>query len=122
MSSSSVYAPKTKSSLKVGPTSPVDYPINLRMRYPRAMFEVPSPQVVPGPRSHLISSIVKKAAFIDALSRKPLKPTGQPKAGAWGFFEQGMVIGLFTYLLPIAFTVLGGTWWMVYKGWQKVKG
>lgn len=105
----------------VGPTTPIDYPINLRTRYTHAMFERPSPQVTPGPKSHLVSSIIKQAAFIDTVARKELKPTGQPKAEAWGFFEVGMALGFFTHTLPIALGVLGGTGWAVWKGIQMLR-
>ncbi|KAH7384682.1 hypothetical protein BKA66DRAFT_388391, partial [Pyrenochaeta sp. MPI-SDFR-AT-0127] len=99
--SQSSYINHIPAQLMVGPSAPLDFPTNLRVRYTRDMFEVPSPQVVPGVRSHFASTIFKKANFIDAVARKPLKPTGQPPSGAWGFFEQGMVIGAFFYLLPI---------------------
>lgn len=97
---------------------PSDYAIDLRVRYAREMFELPSPQVIPGPRSHPISSILKKADYIDSLSRKPLKPTGQPPSGAWGFFEQGIVLGFVFYVLPITTLTLSGAGYVAWKGFQ----
>ena len=78
--------------------------MSLATRYSRAMFEYPSPQFAKGPRSHLSSTWLndpKKPVKLLSIARKPLKPTGQAPSGAYGFFEQGMVLGAFVYLLPI---------------------
>ncbi|KAK2596298.1 hypothetical protein N8I77_013194 [Diaporthe amygdali] len=98
----------------VGPMAPKDYPTSLRTRYTREMFELPSPEVVPGPRSHLISSLLDKADSFDQVAQKPLKPTDQLPSGAWGFFEQGIILGAIVYILP---TVGLMTYGLGYVGW-----
>ncbi|CAK7221494.1 hypothetical protein SBRCBS47491_004544 [Sporothrix bragantina] len=95
------------SKLLVGPMYPVGYPIQTEMRYTRAMFERPSPQFVStvGDRRTIATtnSTVDPAAASKLLLRaaNPLKPMGLPPAGAWGFFDQGIILGASVYLLPI---------------------
>ncbi|KAK5064587.1 hypothetical protein LTR84_000420 [Exophiala bonariae] len=108
--------------LLVGPTTPIGYPVSLRTRYSASMFEYPSPQFAVGPRSHLASRILAgptKSAWLMGIAQKPLKPTGQPPPGAWGFFEQGMVIGALVYLLPILSVSLFGAGYASIWGYRK---
>lgn len=93
---------------------PKGYPTNLRTRYTCEMFELPSPEVVPGPMSHLVSSLLEKADSFDQVAQKPLKPTDQLPSGAWGFFEQGIILGAIVYILP---TVGIMTYGLGYVGW-----
>ncbi|EOA89727.1 uncharacterized protein SETTUDRAFT_57859, partial [Exserohilum turcica Et28A] len=89
------------SQLTVGPTVALGYPTDLKWRYTRAMFEMPSPQVMPPPKPHMVSTVFQEADHIDQIAQRPLKPTGQPVAGAWGFFEQGIWLGALVYVLPL---------------------
>ncbi len=82
------------------------------------MFEMPSPQIVASPKSHPVSTILQKADFIDKIAQKPLKPTGQALSGAWGFFEQGIVLGALVYLLPIVSVSTFGVGYAAWKGYQ----
>lgn len=78
------------------------------------MFELPSPEAVVGPKSHLISHLLEKADSFDQVARRPLKPTGQPESGAWGFFEQGIILGAMVYILPVMGMMTFG---VGYAGW-----
>ncbi|KAF3384695.1 hypothetical protein F1880_002082 [Penicillium rolfsii] len=99
--------------LHVGPAFPAHYPVQLDLRFTRDMFEEPSPEFVPGERFHPISKSIFYgespfgAKMIEAMS-KPLRPTGQPRSGAWGFFDQGVILGAVVYLLPVALASVGG--------------
>ncbi|KAI8938471.1 hypothetical protein NX059_004363 [Plenodomus lindquistii] len=106
----------------VGPRTPLNYPANLRLRYTRDMFEIPSPEIVPGDRPHMASKILKAAAFVDSVAMKPLKPTGQPKAEAWGFFETGMMIGAFVYIIPAIALTISGVSYGAWKGYKHLHG
>ena len=57
--------------------------------------------------------------MIDMIGQKPLRPIDQPPSGAWGFFEQGMVLGALVYLLPIVGMTVGGTVFAIWKGYQR---
>ncbi|KAH7125486.1 hypothetical protein B0J11DRAFT_580030 [Dendryphion nanum] len=116
------YVNHIPAQLLIGPRTPFDYPINLQQRYTHDMFEIPSPQIVPSARSHLTSTILKKASFIDSIARKPLKDMGQPPSGAWGFFEQGIVIGAFTYLLPMIGITITGFGYVLWKCYWNIRG
>lgn len=114
-------AKRLKVNKPVGPMAPKDYSTNLRTRYTREMFELPSPEIVPGPRSHCVSRLLEKAGSFDQVAQKPLKSTGQPASGAWGFFEQGIILGAIVYILPVvgamAFGV-GYVGWTGYSTWR----
>jgi hypothetical protein len=94
--------------------APKDYPTNLSNRYAREMFELPSPEAVPGPRTRFVSRLLVEADALDQVAQRPLKPTGQPESGAWGFFEQGIVLGAIMYILPVMGVVTAG---LGYAGW-----
>lgn len=98
----------------VGPMTPKDYSTSLRTRYTREMFELPSPETVIGPRSHFVSRLLEKAGSFDQVAQKPLKSTGQPESGAWGFFEQGIILGAVVYILPVVGAMTFG---VGYAGW-----
>ncbi len=93
------------------------YPVQLDLRFTREMFEQSSPEIAPGERFHSISRTVSYggsavgAKMLAALS-KPLKPTGQAPAGAWGFFDQGIILGAVVYLLPLAAASVAGAAYM----------
>lgn len=93
------------------------YPVQLDLRFTREMFEQCSPEIAPGERFHPISRTVSYggsavgAKMLAALS-KPLKPTGQAPAGAWGFFDQGIILGAVVYLLPLAAASVAGAAYM----------
>ncbi|KAL4863663.1 hypothetical protein BDV12DRAFT_189501 [Aspergillus spectabilis] len=99
--------------LHIGPPFPVNYPVQLDLRFTRDMFEEPTPEIVPGERFYPISKSIfygespVGAKMIEAMS-KPLKPTGQTPAGAWGFFDQAVILGAAVYLLPLAVASVGG--------------
>lgn len=106
----------------VGPMIPKDYSINLRTRYTREMLELPSPETVPGPRSHFVSRLLEKAGSFHQVAQKPLKSTGQPASGAWGFFEQGIILGAIVYILPVVGAMtfgVGYAGWTGYCTWMK---
>ncbi|KAL3464458.1 hypothetical protein BJX64DRAFT_286268, partial [Aspergillus heterothallicus] len=110
--------------LLTGPAYPEGYPVQLDLRYTRKMFERPSPEIVPGERFHPISRTIfygespVGAKMLAALS-KPLKPTGQAPAGAWGFFDQGVILGAAVYLLPMTVACVAGAAYMGVLGYQK---
>ncbi|EMC98757.1 hypothetical protein BAUCODRAFT_154494 [Baudoinia panamericana UAMH 10762] len=92
--------------LLAGPVAPKRYATRVDVRYAREMFEYPSPQIVGNEKSRKASSLIKlckagKPPRVLATSLSPLKPTGQPPAGAWDFFGVGVVVGATVYLLPI---------------------
>ncbi|KAI4730370.1 hypothetical protein E4T49_01692 [Aureobasidium sp. EXF-10728] len=100
--------------LLIGPPGPVGYPVRPELRYVREMFEEPSPQIVPGAKVHAASSVWKlrntpRSAAILSQSSRPLKPMDQPPAGAWGFFETGVLLGAAVYLLPVIMGTIAGT-------------
>lgn len=106
----------------VGPSVPVGQPIVLATRYTRTMLELPSPQITVGPRTHLASTITSgpvKADWLVSIAQKPLKPTGQPKSGAWGFFEQGIILGALVYTLPLLAASLFGVGYAGLLGYRK---
>ncbi|KAF2014098.1 hypothetical protein BU24DRAFT_481469 [Aaosphaeria arxii CBS 175.79] len=119
--SQATYVNHIPAQLVVGPRTPFDYAINLHQRYTRDMFEFPSPQIVPSKRSHLTSTIFTKASFIDSVAREALKDIRQPKSGAWGFFEQGIVIGAFVYLLPMFSITITGVGYGVWRAYWSIR-
>lgn len=107
----------------VGPAFAVGHAIRTDIRYTRDMFEEPAPEFVAGMKTRGISRLAPNhttwtsEASEAALKKmsETLKPTGQGPGGAWGYFEQGLVIGVVVYLLPmvagsIAGVVCGGVW------------
>lgn len=89
------------------------------------MFEEPSPEIVPGERFHPISNTVSYAESPDgarllAAMSKPLKPTGQAPAGAWGFFDQGIILGAIVYLIPLTVASVTGAAYMGVWGYRKL--
>lgn len=82
------------------------------------MFEEPSPEIVPGLRFHPISRTVRylratSGPKLLATMSQPPKPTGQADSGAWGFFEQAVILGATVYLLPVVAGCAAG---IVYTG------
>lgn len=51
---------------------------------------------------------------------KPLRRTVQGPGGAWGYFEQGLVIGAVVYLLPMAVGSVVGTIYGCLWAYQKL--
>lgn len=104
----------------MGPAFAVGHAVRTDVRYSRDMFEHPSPEIVAEKQTCTISqlalqqsTLASEAALI--ANSSPLKSTGQGPGGAWGYFEQGLVIGAVVYLLPvavgsIAVAVYGGLW------------
>jgi hypothetical protein len=92
------------------------------------MFSVPRPQFTNAPKSTSLNPASKILSFdskekvsmkeIRKLAVKPLKPTGQGKGEAIGFFEQGIVTGgliLFGVVVP----AMGyASWVLGRKGWE----
>ncbi|THZ07500.1 hypothetical protein D6C95_01957 [Aureobasidium pullulans] len=102
--------------LLIGPTGPTGYPVRPDLRYVREMFEEPSPQIVPEGKIHAASNVWKlrntsRSAAILAHASEPLKPIDQAAAGAWGFFETGVLLGAAVYILPVVLgTIAGATY------------
>jgi len=91
------------------------------------MFEEPSPQIVPDGKFHAASNVWKlrnspRSAAILAHASKPLKPTGQAAAGAWGFFETGVLLGAAVYLLPVILGTIAGATYTGIWTYRKVFG
>ncbi|KAL4861942.1 hypothetical protein BDV12DRAFT_190747 [Aspergillus spectabilis] len=111
--------------LHVGPAFPEGYPLQLDLRYTREMFEEPSPEIVPGERFHPISKTVSYGEspvggrLLAAMS-KPLRPTGQAPAGAWGFFDQGVILGAVVYLIPLTVASVAGAAYMGVLAYRKL--
>jgi hypothetical protein len=89
------------------------------------MFEEPSPEIVPGERFHPISNTVSYgespvgSRLLAAMS-KPLKPTGQAPAGAWGFFDQAVILGAIVYLIPLTVASVAGAAYMGILAYRKL--
>jgi hypothetical protein len=86
------------------------------------MFEYPSPQITKNARSYLASAILNnptQAAKLLSLAGKPLRPTGQPPAGAIGFFEQALILSAFMYVLPIIGVSLFGIGYAGVFGYRR---
>ncbi|THW54895.1 hypothetical protein D6D20_09879 [Aureobasidium pullulans] len=102
--------------LLIGPTGPTGYPVRPDLRYVREMFEEPSPQIVPEGKIHAASNVWKlrntsRSAAILAHASAPLRPIDQAAAGAWGFFETGVLLGAAVYILPVILgTIAGATY------------
>jgi len=114
--------------LLVGPASPLTHAPSYPYRYTTDMFSVPRPQFTSpskssshDPASSILSFNQKDKASIKdirKLALKPLKPTGQGKGEAIGFFEQGIITGgmvLFGVVVP----AMGyASWVLGRKGWE----
>lgn len=111
--------------LLVGPASPTSLPPSIHPRYTTEMFSTLRPQYIAiSPQSVLpISQILYVNSKISTkevrkLAVTPLKPTGQGKGEAIGFFEQGIITGatiLFGIVVP---TTIYATWVLGRKGFQ----
>lgn len=84
-------------------------PASFPSRYNAEMFSVVRPQLIsPLSVEHgLIRDVLQKPHSmtlneIRALAIKPLPPTGQKPGHAIGFFEQGIITGGLTIVLPTA--------------------
>jgi acyl-CoA reductase-like NAD-dependent aldehyde dehydrogenase len=107
--------------LLVGPASPLhpSLPATLSpsTRYPKALFQLPSPAYIhPTALSPLLTSALSSspstAISIKELEKHalaPLKPSDQRRGGQIGFFEQGIITGLVTIILPTVVGVMGLT-------------
>lgn len=111
--------------LLVGPASPISHPPSTHQRYTMDMFSVPRPQyITPSPASLLPASLVLEGSSkvttkeIRKLAVMQLKPTGQGKGEAIGFFEQGIITGVSILLGVVVPTTLYGTWILGRKGFQ----
>ncbi|KAM6540359.1 hypothetical protein FALCPG4_002077 [Fusarium falciforme] len=102
----------------IGPVPALRYPASDRIRYTRQMFEFSSPQFVVSTRA----AVKEDTGKLLREARRPLKPTGQPKAGAIGFFEVGVYLGATFYLLPFAAFSLAGIGFGLHKGWELYHG
>lgn len=88
---------------------------------PRPQFASPSKPTAHDPASNVLSFNSKGKVTtkdIRKLALKPLKPTGQGKGEAIGFFEQGIITGglvLFGVVVP----AMGyASWVLGRKGWE----
>lgn len=75
---------------------------------------------MPPPKPHMVSTVFQEADHIDQIAQRPLKPTGQPVAGAWGFFEQGIWLGALVYVLPLISLSTFGVGYAAWKGYQRL--
>jgi tetrahydromethanopterin S-methyltransferase subunit B len=78
------------------------------------MLEKPSPQFIRGPPKQDLDSAL--ATKLLSLASKPLKSTGQAKAGQWDFFIVGFFLGAAVYVLPAIVIGVWGVKWVVSKG------
>lgn len=95
------------------------------MRYPTTVFSVPRPRYIsPTLLSQLVTDILRlksTSALRSTLvlqSSELVSPTQRPLGGGVGFFEQGILIGLGLFSVPMLAGVgaLGyWTWTMVQK-------
>jgi hypothetical protein len=122
---------KANISRTVGPACPLSHAPSYPYRYTADQFSLPRPQFispdlsfkskVPDLLSTLLTFSPKdklSAKQIRNEAVKPLKPTGQGKGEAIGFFEQGIVTGgviLFGVVVP---TMGYLSWVLGRKGWE----
>lgn len=97
----------------VGPAYPAGFKTSTSLRYTREMFETPRPERVDDNSVRLSSQLwshIKdgKARGILSKACRPLKPTGQGKAGAMDFFLQGMILNAVVCVLPLAALSIAG--------------
>lgn len=90
-------------------------PASFPSRYNADMFSVARPQFIsPLSAEHvLIRDVLQKPNSttlneIRALALKPLPPTGQKAGHAIGFFEQGIITGGLTIVLPAVVALSAG--------------
>lgn len=106
-----------KANDQVGPSPPVGYAVTNTVRYTRQMFEMSSSQFVKDKSKG--RAVEETAAFLEQ-ERRPLKPTGQAKAGAVGFFDVGVMLGAAVYLMPPFVACVFGMGYGLFKAWRAV--
>lgn len=104
--------------LLVGPATPLNHtPSPSPSRFTKDMFTVPRPAYISTPSASkalttaLASAVsTKELEELDSMAMKELPPTGQKPGGQIGFFEQGILTGLATILIPtlVGTAVLAG--------------
>ncbi|KAF2728097.1 ALDH-like protein [Polyplosphaeria fusca] len=102
-------------SLLLGPTTPRFQAFNLDSRYTPAHFQRASPQYIkpPSSQTNLIETLSTDRSKVSctkllSASTTEIQPRKRPDSIAVGFFEQGILIGLAVYGIPLA-TCLGAS-------------
>ncbi|KAF5240667.1 hypothetical protein FANTH_9471 [Fusarium anthophilum] len=102
---------------QVGPSPPVGYAVTNTIRYTRQMFEMNSSQFV---QDKSKGRAAEETAALLEQERHPLRPTGQAKAGAVGFFDVGVMLGAAVYLMPPFIACVFGVGYWLHKAWRAV--
>ncbi|KAE8360771.1 Aldehyde/histidinol dehydrogenase [Aspergillus caelatus] len=106
ISSRATFVNHVPPELQIGPAYPEGFETSIALRYTREMFENPQPERVDDGKvqhSTTLWNHIKDGRSPAILSKacRPLKPTGQGKAGAMDFFLQGMILNLIVCVLPL---------------------
>lgn len=112
--------------LLLGPAAPAYYAIDIDARYTKAQFSRPSPAFVAAASSH--AALVKvlggkdaRKASAEALSKAALE-IKEKKRAEWiaiGYFEQGILIGLGLYGIPLLTCIGTGLFFGVRAGLRR---
>lgn len=107
--------------LLLGPLAPVGKVVDVQMRYTTTHLSTPAPVFInPGPSSSTLLQV--SGAEADALladAERELREEKRPEGIGRGFFEQGIVIGLGVYGVPLLAVVGGAVVWGVRSGWRR---
>lgn len=104
--------------LLLGPTFPIDHPIDLAQRYPTSLFELARPVLVrTSTQSALLSAVLQSpdspmAQQLWKTAVVPLAPMKRSKGGAVGFFEQGFLINAALILTSTIAISTTGAWYL----------
>ncbi|PVI04315.1 ALDH-like protein [Periconia macrospinosa] len=112
------FANYVSSSLLLGPAAPVGHQINQLSRYTKDQFVRSSPvYVASSATSPGTSSKEAEALLSDAI--KEIKPKKRAEWMSLGFFEQGILLGLGTYGIPILTCLAASVYFGVRVGVRK---
>ncbi|KAJ4353954.1 uncharacterized protein N0V89_005686 [Didymosphaeria variabile] len=90
------------SSLLLGPGAPLSYKVDIENRYRREHFLIASPVLVKPSGTKILVETTGK--YAEKLLEDAAKEIKEPKRAEWiaiGFFEQGILIGLGVYGIPL---------------------
>lgn len=127
ISANASFINQAPTELLVGPVAPADYPVSLKTRYSRAMFEIPRTQIVQTTRdTEIVNAVLRDSdlAQLKELRKRAtvvLPPTGQKEGGSIGFFEQGIITGGLIVMTPILTTVVALGYFGVSAALRRVR-
>ena len=110
--------------LLVGPTFPVERPVNLAERYPTSLFELPRPILVNSSIQTALLSVAlnspnnTSAQQLWKAAVSPLAMMKRTQGGAIGFFEQGFLINAGLIVTSTAAISSIGAWYL----WKYARG